>query len=161
MSIYHQTKWGQIILGDSLKFLSSLPPASVDLIITSPPFGLVRKKDYGNVESHEYVEWFTPFGGEFKRVLKPAGSLVVDIGGAWIPGQPTRSLYHFELAVTLCRGLGFYLAQEFFWWNPSKLPSPAEWVTVRRIRVKDAVDIVGMFSVMPWAKAAIYIGRAN
>jgi site-specific DNA-methyltransferase (cytosine-N4-specific) len=154
MSIFHQTKWGKIILGDSLEFLGSVASASVDLIVTSPPFGLVRKKDYGNVESHEYVEWFKPFGSEFKRVLKPCGSLVVDIGGAWIPGQPTRSLYHFELAVTLCRELGFYLAQEFFWWNPSKLPSPAEWVTVRRIRVKDAVNVVWWFSVTPWPKAS-------
>ena len=64
--------------------------------MTSPPFGLVRKKDYGNVESHEYVDWFKKFGVEFKRLLKPSGSLVVDIGGAWIPGQPTRSLYHLE-----------------------------------------------------------------
>ena len=131
-----------------------LQDASVDLIVTSPPFGLVRKKDYGNVESHEYIEWFKPFGQQFKRLLKPSGSLVIDIGGAWIPGQPTRSLYHFELAITLCREMGFYLAQEFFWWNPSKLPSPAEWVTVRRIRVKDAVNVVWWFSVTPWPKAS-------
>ncbi len=154
MSIFHQTKWGEIVLADSLEFLTSVAAESVDLIITSPPFGLVRKKDYGNVESHEYVKWFKPFGCEFKRVLKPSGSLVVDIGGAWIPGQPTRSLYHFELAITLCRELGFYLAQEFFWWNPSKLPSPAEWVTVRRIRVKDAVNIVWWFSITPWPRAS-------
>ena len=150
--LFHETKWGQIVLGDSLEFLSSIGGESLDLIVTSPPFGLVRKKDYGNVESHEYVEWFRPFGCEFKRVLKPSGSLVVDIGGAWIPGQPTRSLYHFELAIMLCRELGFYLAQEFFWWNPSKLPSPAEWVTVRRIRVKDAVNVVWWFSITPWPK---------
>jgi site-specific DNA-methyltransferase (cytosine-N4-specific) len=54
----------------------------------------------------------------------------------------------------LCREIGFYLAQEFFWWNPSKLPSPAEWVTVRRIRVKDAVNVVWWFSVTPWPKAS-------
>lgn len=134
--------------------MQDLEPASVDLVVTSPPFGLVRKKNYGNVESHEYVEWFKAFGREFKRILKPSGSLVVDIGGAWIPGQPTRSLYHFELAIMFCRELGFFLAQEFFWWNPSKLPSPAEWVTVRRIRVKDAVNLVWWFSITPWPKAS-------
>jgi len=154
MQLYHKTKRGQIVLGDSLDYMAGLKPESVDLIVTSPPFGLVRKKDYGNVESHEYVDWFKPFGREFKRILKPSGSLVIDIGGAWIPGQPTRSLYHFELAIMLCREFGFYLAQEFFWWNPSKLPSPAEWVTVRRIRVKDAVNIVWWFSVTPWPKAS-------
>lgn len=154
MPLFHKTRRGQIVLGDSLEYVACLKGESVDLIVTSPPFGLVRKKDYGNVESHEYVEWFKPFGQEFKRILKPSGSLVIDIGGAWIPGQPTRSLYHFELAITLCRDVGFYLAQEFFWWNPSKLPSPAEWVTVRRIRVKDAVNLVWWFSVTPWPKAS-------
>jgi len=113
ISIFHKTKHGQLVLGDSLAYMSHLKPASVDLIVTSPPFGLVRKKDYGNVESHDYVDWFKPFGREFTRILKPSGSLVVDIGGAWIPGQPTRSLYHFELAIMLCREMGFYLAQEF------------------------------------------------
>lgn len=134
--------------------MADMKAESVDLIVTSPPFGLVRKKDYGNVESHDYVDWFKPFGQEFKRILKPTGSLVIDIGGAWIPGQPTRSLYHFDLAITLCREFGFYIAQEFFWWNPSKLPSPAEWVTVRRIRVKDAVNMVWWFSITPWPKAS-------
>lgn len=154
MTQYHKTKHGSILLGNSLDYLVEQKPRSVDLIVTSPPFGLVRKKDYGNVESHEYIDWFKPFGKEFKRVLTPSGSLVVDIGGAWIPGQPTRSLYHFELAIMLCRELGLYLAQEFFWWNPSKLPSPAEWVTVRRIRVKDAVNVVWWFSLTPWPKAS-------
>ena len=126
----------------------------MDLIMTSPPFGLVRKKDYGNVDSHEYVEWFLPFGQEFMRVLKPTGSLVIDIGGAWIPGQPTRSLYHYDLLIALCRQTGFHLAQEFYWWNPAKLPTPAEWVTVRRIRVKDAINCVWWLSKTPWPKAS-------
>lgn len=154
MTPYHRTRSGRIVLGDSLDYMSSLKDGSVDLIVTSPPFGLVRKKDYGNAESSEYVNWFKPFGRQFKRILRQAGSLVIDIGGAWIPGQPTRSLYHFELAVMLCREFGFYLAQEFYWWNPSKLPSPAEWVTVRRIRVKDAVNVIWWFSVTPWPKAS-------
>lgn len=154
MPLFHKTKQGQIMAGDSLDHMTKLDAGSIDLIVTSPPFGLVRKKDYGNVESHEYINWFRPFGEQFKRILKPAGSLVIDIGGAWIPGQPTRSLYHFELAIMLCRDLGLYLAQEFFWWNPAKLPSPAEWVTVRRIRVKDAVNLVWWFSKTPWPKAS-------
>lgn len=154
MQPYYKTKRGQMVLSDSLTYMAELKNNSVDLIVTSPPFGLLRKKDYGNVESHEYIEWFKPFGREFKRILKTSGSLVIDIGGAWLPGQPTRSLYHFELAVMLCREIGFYLAQEFFWWNPSKLPAPAEWVTVRRIRVKDAVNMIWWFSPSPWPKAS-------
>jgi DNA modification methylase len=154
LTTYYKARHGSILLDDSRDYLEKQRPQSVDLIVTSPPFGLVRKKAYGNVESHEYVDWFRPFGAEFARVLKPSGSLVIDIGGAWIPGQPSRSLYHFELAIMLCRDLGFYLAQEFFWWNPSKLPTPAEWVTVRRVRVKDAVNVVWWFSLTPWPKAS-------
>lgn len=155
MRLYHKTKLGRVFHGDSLEFLRErLEPQSVDLIVTSPPFGLVRKKKYGNVDADEYVAWFKPFGEVFKRVLKPSGSLVIDIGGAWIPGQPTRSLYHYELLIMLCRQIGFHLAQEFFWWNPSRLPTPAEWVTVRRIRVKDAVNCVWWLSVTPWPKAS-------
>jgi site-specific DNA-methyltransferase (cytosine-N4-specific) len=152
---FHKTKLGTIYLGDSLAVLrNQIKPKSVDLIMTSPPFGLVRKKDYGNVDSHEYLEWFRPFGEAFKRVLKDSGSLVIDIGGAWIPGQPTRSLYHYELLIMLCREIGFHLAQDFFWWSPSKLPTPAEWVNIRRIRVKDAVNCVWWLSPTPWPKAS-------
>jgi site-specific DNA-methyltransferase (cytosine-N4-specific) len=81
---YHKTQFGSLVLADSLFYLPKQQSRSVDLIVTSPPFGLVRKKDYGNVESHEYLDWFRPFGREFARILKPSGSLVIDIGGAWI-----------------------------------------------------------------------------
>ena len=153
--LFHSTEKGKIFLGDSLSLLhDKIQPKSVDLIMTSPPFGLVRKKDYGNVDAHDYVNWFKPFGAAFHAALKPAGSLVIDIGGAWISGQPTRSLYHYELLIMLCREFGFHLAQEFFWWNPARLPTPAEWVTVRRIRVKDAVNCIWWLSPTPWPKAS-------
>lgn len=154
MKLFHKTKYGKIILGDSLEVMPTLGDASINLIVTSPPFGLVRKKDYGNVDSHEYVDWFHQFGQEFHRILSDDGSLVIDIGGAWIPGQPTRSLYHYELLIMLCKEIGFHLAQEFFWWNPSKLPTPAEWVNIRRIRVKDAVNCVWWLSKTAWPKAS-------
>jgi site-specific DNA-methyltransferase (cytosine-N4-specific) len=132
----------------------SIADNSIDLIVTSPPFALLRKKDYGNEEQDAYVSWFKSFGFEFFRILKPTGSLVIDIGGSWVPGQPTRSLYHFELLIMLCREIGFHLAQEFYWWNPSKLPTPAEWVNVRRVRVKDAVNSIYWLSKTPWPKAS-------
>lgn len=139
---FHETPLGEIVYGDSLDVLIGYADNSVDLIMTSPPFGLVRKKDYGNVEANEYVEWFKPFAAAFKRVLKDNGSLVIDIGGAWNKGYPTRNLYHFKLLIMLCEEFGFHLAEDFYWWNPSKLPTPAEWVTVRRVRVKDAINTV-------------------
>src|SRR5579863_1176691 len=148
---------GQIYCGDSLQFLNNsgiVQPGTVNLIMTSPPFGLVRKKEYGNVDAEDYLEWFRPFAKAFYNALSDSGSLVIDIGGAWIPGQPTRSLYHYELLIMLCREYKFHLAQEFYWWNPSKLPTPAEWVTVRRIRVKDAINCIWWLSKTPWPKAS-------
>jgi site-specific DNA-methyltransferase (cytosine-N4-specific) len=152
--VYHSTDTGQIILGDSLQVMRVLPARSVDLVVTSPPFGLVRKKEYGNVDADCYVGWFRPFAEEVRRILKARGSFVMDIGGAWNSGVPTRHLYHFKLLVALCEDFGFQLAQEFYWWNPSKLPTPAEWVTVRRARVKDAVNCVWWLSASPWPKAS-------
>lgn len=154
-NIYQQTNQGRIYHGDSLGLLHcTLEPASVDLIMTSPPFGLVRKKSYGNEDADQYVEWFRPFAEGMRRVLKEKGSLVIDIGGAWKRGTPTRSLYHFELLITLCREYGFHLCQEHYWWNPAKLPTPAEWVNVRRVRVKDAVNCIWWLSKTPWPKSS-------
>lgn len=152
--VFYKTHQGKVYLGDALDVLKETKANSVDLIMTSPPFGLVRKKEYGNVHADEYLEWFKPFAKQFHYVLKDSGSLVIDIGGAWTSGLPTRSLYHFKLLIMLCEEFGFHLAQEFYWWNPSKLPTPAEWVTVRRIRVKDAINTVWWLSRTPWPKAS-------
>lgn len=151
---FHKTALGEMFWGDSRAYLfHSAMPESVDLIMTSPPFGLVRKKSYGNEDADEYCNWFRPFAEGFKRVLKDDGSLVIDIGGAWVPGQPTRSLYHFKLLVMLVEEYGFHLCQEHYWWNPAKLPTPAEWVNVRRVRVKDAVNTIWWLSKTPYPKA--------
>ena len=153
--IVFETPLGKAYWADSLRLMTDMfESQSVDLIVTSPPFGLVRKKEYGNADADEYVQWFRPFAQEFKRILKPQASLVIDIGGAWKPGLPTKSLYQYELLVTLCREFGFHLAQDFFWWNPSRLPTPAEWVNIRRIRVKDAVNSIFWLSPTPWPRAS-------
>ena len=148
---YYETDEGAAYLGNSLECMEKLPDECVDLIVTSPPFALRRKKDYGNVAASEYVQWFSSFAVQFYRVLKESGSLVIHIGGSWNKGTPTRSLYQYELLLDLCKS--FHLAHEFFWYNPAKLPSPAEWVTVRRIRVKDAVDYIWWLSKSPFPKA--------
>ena len=156
---YYSTDLGAAFLGDSLKLLDAVEESSVDLICTSPPFALLRKKAYGNVHATEYIDWFMKFARKFARILKPKGSLVIDIGGTWVKGAPIRSLYHYELLLRLCSpedegGCDFNLAQELYWYNPAKLPTPAEWVTVRRIRVKDAVNTVWWLSLSEFPKAS-------
>jgi site-specific DNA-methyltransferase (cytosine-N4-specific) len=122
--------------------------------MTSPPFALVRKKQYGNESASEYVTWFNRFADEVHRVLKDTGSFVIDIGGSWLSGLPVRSTYHYQLVIELTRPGRFHLAQDFFWHSPSKLPSPAEWVTVRKIRMKDAINTVWWLSKTPFPKAS-------
>jgi site-specific DNA-methyltransferase (cytosine-N4-specific) len=132
----------------------SVPSDSVDTIITSPPFALRRKKPYGNVDAERYLDWFRPFARQFRRVLKPRGSLLFELGGVWNRGSPTRSLYHYELLLDLCTTHRFHLAQEFYCYNRAKLPTPAQWVTVRRVRVKDAVSTVWWLSKSKNPKAS-------
>lgn len=150
---YFHTEIGAMHLGDSSRLLAGAEPETVDLIMTSPPFALLRQKDYGNPSDDAYLDWFRPFAEQFRRVLKPEGSLVLDFGGTWVRGAPQRSLYHFKLLVMLCEEMGFCLAQDMYWWNPSRLPTPAEWVTVRRVRLKDAVNMLMWLSKTPWPKA--------
>lgn len=140
----YTTRSGRAYHGDALTVLQQLPSDSVALVVTSPPFALRRKKAYGNVTAPEYVEWFWPFAQEIFRVLQPDGSFVLELGGSWNPGSGTRSLYQYELLLRLTKV--FHLAQDFYWFNPSRLPTPAEWVTIRRTRVKDAVNLIWWLS---------------
>jgi site-specific DNA-methyltransferase (cytosine-N4-specific) len=151
--LFYKTLLGEAYLGDSLSFLPQIESDSVDLILTSPPFALKRKKEYGNEDEDKYVDWFMSFAQQLKRIMKPQGSLVLDLGGSYLPGFPVRSVYMFELLVRLVKESGFFLAQEFYHYNPSRLPAPAEWVNVRRIRVKDSVNVVWWLCKTPNPKA--------
>jgi DNA modification methylase len=151
---YFASQWGCAHLGDSLDLLQALPTNSVNLVVTSPPYALHFKKEYGNENKDRYVQWFLPFAKEIRRILTDDGSFVLNIGGSYNQGTPTRSLYHFKLLIALIEEIGLYLAQECFWYNPAKMPVPAEWVTVRRIRVRDSVEYVWWLSKTPHPKAS-------
>jgi len=146
---------GAAYAGDSRQLLDEVVSESIDLVVTSPPFALQRKKAYGNKSPEEYVGWFLDFAEKVYEVLAEDGSLVIDIGGGWQKGKPLRSHYHFKLLSALTDDNGlladrfgetFNLAQDFYWYNPAKLPTPAQWVTIERIRVKDAVNHVWWLS---------------
>lgn len=151
---YYQTRKGSAYLGDSLELMKAIPTASVNLVVTSPPYALHFKKSYGNVSKTEYVEWFLPFALEIRRILTEDGSFVLNIGGSWNKGEPTRSLYQYKLLIALVEEIGFSLCQELYWYNPAKMPVPAEWVTIRRVRVKDSVEHVWWLGKTPHPKAS-------
>jgi DNA modification methylase len=141
----YQTQLGAAYCGDSLRLLEQLEDSSVNLFITSPPFALQREKEYGNKNQADYLEWLTQFARLVYRKLRDDGSFVLDLGGAYQKGLPVRSLYNFRVLIKFCDELGFHLAEDFYWFNPAKLPSPIEWVNKRKIRVKDAVIPSGGF----------------
>lgn len=149
------TDLGATYCGDSLELLSLLPDESVNLFITSPPFALQRKKEYGNKDQDEYIHWLAEFGRLVFKKMRPDGSFVLDLGGAYRKGVPARSLYNFRIPILFCDEIGFFLAEDFYWFNPSKLPSPIEWVNKRKLRAKDAVNTVWWFSKTEWPKADV------
>ena len=139
----YKTALGRSILGLAEDVLQS--PANtkdlegqVDLIFTSPPFPLNRKKRYGNEQGEAYVDWLANFAPLFKKALKPKGSIVLELGNAWEAGRPVMSTLALKALLAFLERGEFILCQQFVWYNPARLPSPAQWVNVERIRVKDA-----------------------
>jgi site-specific DNA-methyltransferase (cytosine-N4-specific) len=110
----------------------------VDLIFTSPPFPLNSKKKYGNLCGDAYVDWLAGFADIFTKLLKPKGSVVIELGNAWEPGKPSMSTLALRALLAFLERGKFTLCQQLIWYNPARLPTPAQWVNVERIRLKDA-----------------------
>lgn len=151
----YATQFGAAYHGDSKELLAQLPDSSVNLVITSPPFALQRQKAYGNLDQNSYVGWLEEFARVVHTKLRDDGSFVLDLGGAYQKGVPVRSLYNFQVLLRFCDNIGFHLAEDFYWFNPSKLPSPIEWVNKRKLRAKDSVNTVWWFSKTHWPKANV------
>jgi site-specific DNA-methyltransferase (cytosine-N4-specific) len=149
----YTTDLGTAYCGDSMEWLPTLPDASVSLAITSPPFALLRQKAYGNRIEDAYLDWLVPFVAALKPKLRDDGSFVIDLGGAYQRGTPTRTLVQWRFLLRVVDELGLFLAQECYWCNPGKLPTPIEWVNKRKLRLKDPVNTVWWFSKTEWPKA--------
>lgn len=127
--------------------------SKVQLIFTSPPFPLQREKKYGNLTGQSYSEWMATFAKIWTQFLTPNGSIVLEIGNGWNVGEPTMSTAGLKALLAFQEAANLHLCQEFICYNPARLPSPAEWVTVRRIRVKDAFTRIWWMSPTPNPKA--------
>ncbi|MFN4156487.1 MAG: DNA-methyltransferase [Paracoccaceae bacterium] len=153
----YQTNLGSAYCGDSLKVLGSKPfsvhKGMVQLAFTSPPFPLNTKKSYGNLQGEDYVRWFAKFAPLLRDMVTEDGSIVIEIGNAWMPGQPTMSTHVLEAFLRFLKKGDLHLCQEFIWYNPARLPSPIEWVNKERSRVKDAFTRIWWMSPTSRPKA--------
>lgn len=146
----YQTKQGKMFCGSSEDILCSSAFKSyhkrVQLIFTSPPFPLNRKKKYGNKQGDEYVKWLAELATVFHEFLKEDGSIVMELGNSWEPSKPVMSTLALKALLAFLEKGKFYLCQQFVVYNPARLPSPAQWVNVERIRVKDSFTHVWWMS---------------
>jgi site-specific DNA-methyltransferase (cytosine-N4-specific) len=125
----------------------------MSLVFTSPPFPLLRKKKYGNRIGPAYVEWLSSFAARLAELVRDDGSIVLELGNAWDQGQPTMSTLPQEALLAFLRKGNLHLCEEFICHNPARLPGPAQWVNIERIRVKDAFTRVWWMSPTPRPKA--------
>lgn len=146
-----------MIMGEASKVLGARTArefkGQVQLIFTSPPFPLNRKKAYGNLNGEKYVEWLAGFASKFAEYLTPDGSIVMELGNSWIPGEPTMSTLGLEALLGFMNTANLNLCQQFVCYNPARLPSPVQWVNVERSRVKDAYTNVWWMSPVKKPKA--------
>ncbi|MEW6636283.1 MAG: site-specific DNA-methyltransferase [Actinomycetota bacterium] len=157
--LLHGTDLGAYYLGDSVETLRAELGEElrgrVQLILTSPPFPLNRKKSYGNREGEEYKEWFTALAPLFSELLTEDGSIVIEMGNSWMPGRPVQSLLHLESLIGFVSNpeADLRLCQQFVCFNPSRLPSPAQWVTIERIRMTDSYTHLWWMAKTDYPKA--------
>ena len=114
----------QIIHGDCLDVMARMPADSVDLIVTSPPYASRRKKQYGSKPAETYVEWFAKIAAAMQNVLKPDGSLVLNVKENVIGGQ--RAIWVID-TILMMRGSGWLWIEEYVWRKTTSYPG--KWPT--------------------------------
>jgi site-specific DNA-methyltransferase (cytosine-N4-specific) len=110
----------------------------VDLLFTSPPFPLIRKKRYGNETGEAYIAWLESLAPRLTELLSETGSIVMEVGNSWVSGTPVMSTLSLEALLAFKKAGKLHLCQHIICHNPARLPGPAQWVNVERIRLKDS-----------------------
>ena len=157
IKIEYKTKLGRCYSSDINEVLKSKTFAKykkkVNLIFTSPPFPLNRKKKYGNLKGQEYIVWLSKLALKFRDFLTDDGSIVIELGNAWEENEPIMSTLPLKALLEFQEKGKYFLCQHFIWFNTAKLPSPVQWVNVERTRVKDAFTHIWWLSKTPNPKA--------
>lgn len=120
--------------------IAYIDDSSVNLLFGSPPYPLIKPREYGNVSSDQYVSWFLRLAEKWPRIMAKDGSIVINLADVYEKERPVISTYQEELLLCLKKELGMNLIGKFYWESPSKLPVPKTWVAVRRVRVKASVE---------------------
>ena len=107
------------INGDCESLLKFIPDNSIDLIVTSPPYADSRKSTYGGIHPDKYVSWFIPKADEFKRVLKPDGTFILNIKERVFNGE--SHTYVIELILEM-RQHGWLWTEEYLWHKKNSYP---------------------------------------
>ena len=155
-NLLYSTDYGKYYIGKCEETIAKLKlTKKVQLILTSPPFPLNNKKKYGNLNGDEYLKWFTNLAELFSDVLTPDGSIVIEIGNSWEKNRPVQSLLHLNSLLSFVNNekANLRLCQEFVCYNPARLPSPAQWVTINRIRAIDSFTHIWWMSNSDYPKA--------
>ena len=126
----------------------------VNLIFTSPPFPLVSKKSYGNKVGADYLDWLKGLAPKLAQLLTPKGSIVIEVGNAWVEGLPAMSTLPVRALLAFQEAANLHLCQYVICHNPARLPSPAQWVNVDRVRLKDSFTHVWWLAKTEHPKAS-------
>ena len=137
----YKTSYGTLLHGRIEDALDINPLASlsgkINLIVTSPPFPLVRKKRYGNETGETYLKWLASLAKRLADLLAQDGSIVIEIGNAWEEGAPIMSTLPLEALLAFKKSAGLHLCQHVICHNPARLPESAASGNLKRARLKE------------------------
>ena len=105
--------------GDCLEVMRQLPDDSVDAVVTSPPYAMQRAKLYGGVPEDEYPDWTVAWMEQVRRILKPHGSVLINIREHIRNGEMSDYVHRTRLAL---REAGWIECDELIWIKPAAPP---------------------------------------
>lgn len=98
---------------DCLEHMKTIEDDSIDMIFTSPPYADRRKSTYGGLKSDKYNDWFIELAKEMKRIIKPTGSIFINLKAHCDGG--VRDLYVMKLVIRMVEELELNFIDELCW----------------------------------------------